>query len=126
MTPDQFPPKPEKPKKAVSWLLGPQLIASLKWVALYIAFKGKLDPRDWMSAELFEFDIEHRSNMSTTADEFWFDYAADTGDAQRATYSIGYLCLCNLWADESRAGASVDFEPNGTNSVRLPRGEFLF
>src|SRR6476660_9800707 len=26
-------------KKPVSWLLGPQLIASLKWVALYVGFK---------------------------------------------------------------------------------------
>ena len=30
---------------------GHQLLRSLKFVALYAAFKGKLDPRDWMRAQ---------------------------------------------------------------------------
>src|SRR5258705_8688684 len=47
-------PKPQTEagfKGPVRWLLGPQLIASLKWTVLYASFKGKLDPRDWMRAQ---------------------------------------------------------------------------
>ncbi len=28
------------------------MIASLKWILLYTAFKGKIDPRDWMNADV--------------------------------------------------------------------------
>ena len=45
-------PKPDAFEPPVSWLFGRQFIANLKWILLYTAFKGKLDPRDWMKAEL--------------------------------------------------------------------------
>src|SRR5262249_50915483 len=51
-----LPPKPSKEsefKKPVAWLLGRQLIASLKGVVLLAIYGGKLDPRDWMRANVF-------------------------------------------------------------------------
>ncbi len=109
---------PEKPKtesgfeRPVAWLLGRQLIANLKYIAMYAAFKGKLDARDWMSTRVYSFtgragtrepaeiDIEPINHTSHAAeDEFWFDYLADSGDGQMAVYSIAYVCMSNLWID---------------------------
>lgn len=45
--------KGRKFEKPVSWLLGRQLIASLKSTLLYTAFGTKIDARDWMDAKLF-------------------------------------------------------------------------
>jgi hypothetical protein len=53
---DQHPPPPKKKREfepPVAWLLGRQLIASLKWILLYTAFGTKLDARDWMDATVF-------------------------------------------------------------------------
>src|SRR6266566_1424447 len=52
--PAGIPPKPD-PKNflpPVAWLFGRQLLANIKWFALYAAFKGKLDPRDWMKPNI--------------------------------------------------------------------------
>jgi hypothetical protein len=123
-------PKPDDKdfKKPVSWLLGPQLIASFKWTALYIAFKNKLDPRDWMQANIYHFDEQQRLHATANADEFWFDYFADTGDGQRATYSIAYMCLSDLWVEAPAAlSSAVAFDKqNLASATHLPRGEFLF
>src|SRR5262249_15923925 len=51
-----LPPKPSRErdfKTPVAWLLGRQLIASLKGVVLLAIYGGKLDPRDWMRANVF-------------------------------------------------------------------------
>lgn len=45
--------KGRKFEKPVSWLLGRQLIASLKSTLLYTAFGTKIDARDWMDAKVF-------------------------------------------------------------------------
>jgi hypothetical protein len=49
--------KPEKPARKfdppVAWLLGRQLMRSLKGTLLYTAFGEKLDARDWMDAKVF-------------------------------------------------------------------------
>jgi hypothetical protein len=105
----------------VAWLLGRQLIASLKWILLYTAFGSKLDARDWMDAKVYPADDPDQAaeewkrmrlqrecatdeviNSQSGSDywkgkEFWFDYLSDTGDGTLATYSIAYLCLSNLW-----------------------------
>jgi hypothetical protein len=105
----------------VAWLLGRQLIASLKWILLYTAFGSKLDARDWMDAKVYPADDpdeaadewkKKRLDRECLTDsairsqsgrdywkgkEFWFDYLSDTGDGTLATYSIAYLCLSNLW-----------------------------
>jgi hypothetical protein len=147
----------------VAWLLGRQLMASLKWILLYTAFGTKLDARDWMDAKVFPAEDQQqadqvwktmyqreglKTNQASHADgdgegekfwqkkgEFWFDYISDTGDGMKATYSIAYLCLSNLWVkelweqrpDESDAEVHLDHSVNNdrTTLVPLPRGEFL-
>ena len=116
-------------KGPVRWLLGPQLIASLKYVALYAAFKGKLDPRDWMRAQPIFLNEQQRLNAGEGAstDEYWFDYFADTGDGQLAMYSIAYLCLSDLWVERNaNTNAKIELSDASKSLMRLPRGEFLF
>ena len=114
-------------EKPVSWLLGRQLIASLKSTLVYTAFGTKIDARDWMDAKVFpplkgkngvndngalnpeaevagawEALYERGKSADFTSDEgeFWFDYISDTGDGTTATYSIAYLCLSDLWVED--------------------------
>ncbi|OLE53238.1 MAG: hypothetical protein AUG51_14190 [Acidobacteria bacterium 13_1_20CM_3_53_8] len=150
--PEGIPPKPD-PKDfepPVAWLFGRQLIANLKWILLYTAFKGKLDARDWMKAniipharssnEIEEFwrgsheDSRAEGNgLHESEEEFWFDYIADSGDGQRAVYSIAYLCMSDLAVKkEPQLGEKVEFilRPDGAKleavTMLLPRGAFLF
>ena len=152
---------PIKPLEPVAWLLGRQLIASLKWMLLYTAFGTKLDARDWMTARVYPADDQAEADekwmrlfvtrndgneppQSDDPDsgtkfwngkEFWFDYLSDTGDGTKATYSIAYLCLNNLWMRdrwESTPGAKeadIQLEhlkrEGDAFAERLPRGEFL-
>ena len=154
-------PKKRNQLEPVAWLLGRQLIASLKWILLYTAFGTKLDARDWMEAKVYPSDNqakadekwrslqlarrdgeepEESSNPNTGTEfwkgkEFWFDYLSDTGDGTKATYSIAYLCLSNLWmkarweSTPARQDASVQLEHlkriGDEYPEPLPRGEFL-
>ncbi len=116
-------------KGPVRWLLGRQLIGSLKKVALYTALKGKPDLRDWMRAEPIRFDNRPRQNTASSEDEFWFDYLADVGDGMTAMYSIACLCLSDLWTEDSAgSGSAAYFKFNRSDEapLLLPRGEFLF
>jgi hypothetical protein len=127
ITPPDVPDKPLTERgfdKPVAWLLGRQFIRSLKWIALYAAYKGKLDPRDWMQPSVIEIGAEHNAS----GDEFWFDYIADTGDGQLPTYNIAYLCLSDIWVrgGEAKRGDDCKLAPDATHDRRLPRGEFLF
>lgn len=123
---DPVPPVEEvrKYKKPVAWLLGRQLLGSLKGTLLYTAFGSKIDPRDWMEAKVFPEE--------TNEEVFWFDYLSDTGDGSRATYSIAYLCMSDLWVKEmwkhKPAGddTRVEKERGEGFEKRLPRGAFLF
>ena len=118
--------KKRKFEKPVSWLLGRQLIASLKSTLLYTAFGNKIDARDWMDAKLFPpvkngevgqdgaaaiqnrrqaiakawselYQRDETADFTADGGEFWFDYISDTGDGMTATYSVAYLCLSDLW-----------------------------
>lgn len=146
-----IPPKPEPDafESPVAWLFGRQLIANLKWILLYTAFKGKLDHRDWMKAnvipdrpslkEVDKFWRRWNQNWNEAEDgatesekEFWFDYISDTGDGQKAVYSIAYLCMSDLAAGENpKPGDQLEFvlEPDPStlkDRVLMPRGTFLF
>jgi hypothetical protein len=161
-----FSAKPKREEdfaKPVAWLLGRDLIQGLKWIVLYTVFKGKLDPRDWMNAQVFPRDGEEQDCLEfwrahddenwqwkteydtfwaarqrqeakfwakkrgTPAEEFWFDFIADTGDGQISVYNVGYLCLSDVWTDnDPRPGSSVSFEQTAEHSTLLPRGQFLF
>ena len=90
--------------KPVAWLGGRDLLANLKYFLLFAAFKGKLDPRDFMSGRVFPSgDDETRVKWEATQNEggekeFWFDYFADSGDGMTAGYAVAYMCLSDLYA----------------------------
>jgi len=104
-------------KKPVAWLGGRDLLANLRKFILFAAFQGKLDPRDWMKAEVFPpplpdpSDKHYQSNKQYYEDfrrsfntekepqEFWFDYFADSGDGMTAGYALAYLCMSDLTAN---------------------------
>ncbi len=115
---------PERPTSArgfeppVSWLLGPQLVAALKGIALHALYRRKLDPRDWMRP------ADWTAPLAAGAEELWFDYLADTGDGQMATYSMAYLCLSDLAFSPEGGPALTTRVAEGTG--KLPRGAFLF
>lgn len=114
--------KRSKPKPPVAWLFGRGLISSLKGTLLYTAFGNKLDPRDWMHPKVISFAENFEG------DDFWFDYISDTGDGQKATYSIAYLTQSYLWVDDYKTaiGSTVGLQSSDTINVCLPRGSFLF
>ena len=130
----------------VAWLLGRQLIASLKWILLYTAFGTKLDARvGWKRRYPFRrfhgaLKMETRCIRGSprepefwTKKEFWFDYLSDTGDGTKATYSIAYLCLSNLWTKTyweatpalKDSYLKLDQFADAQHPAQLPRGEFL-
>jgi hypothetical protein len=144
-------PKPEGFLSPVAWLFGRQYLTSFKSALLYIAFTGKLDHRDWMKAEIIppgrspqEIDEFWRAWNETWKEsedgnpesekEFWFDYIADTGDGQKAVYSIAYLCMSDLGVSPNpQLGEALDFvsQPDSATlkaegKMLLPRGTFLF
>ncbi|WP_437592271.1 hypothetical protein [Sorangium sp. So ce1000] len=100
-------------KDPVKWLLGRKLLLDLRWVI----FTGVLGDRwggvDWMTATTHE--------ELSDGDELWFDYLADTGDGQWATYRAAYGCLSDLWL----TGAERVVESHEDGAKRLPRGQFL-
>ncbi|KFI22483.1 hypothetical protein [Nitrosococcus oceani] len=115
-------------KGPVAWLFGRQLIAGLKWIGMYAFFGDKLDSRDWMRPEIIS-----RHGEAPEEEAFWFDYLADSGDGQCATYNIAYLCQHDLWLpnensppDRDQESKTVSLIGGGGNTFKLPRGEFLF
>ena len=111
-------------KGPVSWLMGRELLAGLKWIAAYSFLGDKQDPKNWMNAEVIK---PPRSN-NNASDPYWFDYIADTGDGMSAVYNIAYLCMSELWVDGQNTIGSdnVALVQDETCSQHLPRGEFLF
>ena len=137
-------PQPRVFEKPVAWLLGKQLLNSLKGILLYSAYGGKIDPRDWMAGRAFSYS-RNGSNWtcdtlpslaapkdSTDQDEFWFDYLSDSGDGTKAVYSLAYLAMTNLWTKLTPttktlppSNLEVSFSSDG-QTFQLPRGQFLF
>jgi hypothetical protein len=112
--------KPEQERtfdQPVAWLVGRDLLGGIKGMILYTAYGSKLDPRDWMTGQVFDF-----RTVAGQKKEFWFDYIADAGDGTRAMYAIAYMAVSDLWHDGKR-GVTFDTAPG---SEVLPRGEFLF
>lgn len=113
---------PEHPfRSPVAWLLGRQLLSSLKSIALYSAFGHQIDAKRWMAAE--EIDLAGHAGGKN---EFWFDYVADVGDGQRAVYSIGALALAD-WHADGPLEVGTELTPAASDDdAQLPRGAFLF
>lgn len=109
----------------VKWLLGRQLISGLRWIAIYTFYGEKLDARDWMQPHVHNFRNKKYIRNDQGEECFWFDYIADTGDDNRATYSIACLCQSDLYLPDKKAapGSQVNLSPDGDC---LPRGEFMF
>lgn len=147
----KIPPKPEDKKfeLPVAWLFGRDYIAALKSILLYTAYTGKLDHRDWMKAEIIPNDRslkevdqfwrevnetweESEDGNLESEKEFWFDYISDTGDGQKAVYSLAYLCLSDFAVSENpQLDEALEFvlEPDPATlkgKMLLPRGSFLF
>jgi hypothetical protein len=159
----QKPDEKRNFESPVAWLLGRQLLRSLKGILLYTAYGKKLDPRDWMRAKVFpskdkaealkawrlrDFNLEQpmafpkaplppgsetdEANQWKAKGEFWFDYISDTGDGMKATYSIAYLCLGDLYVKSKdpqmlKAGDVINTiaTKDASTTETLPRGEFL-
>jgi hypothetical protein len=110
-------------KGPVGWLLGQQSLAGLKWIAIYTAYGDKLNFCDWMQGYAGE---EPAPAPQSGAQEFWFDYIADTGDGQRATYSIAYLCHSDVYLPTADCVPGPNQVSLTDGAFRLPRGQFLF
>ncbi len=116
-------------KKPVKWLLGQQLVAGMKWIAVYALYGEKLDARDWMRAEWVEDGSEQdfqKDWQQRSGDAFWFDYFADSGDGQQSTYNMAYLAMSDLWLDKENSQPTADAVSLDKKGYPLPRGEFLF
>jgi hypothetical protein len=111
-------------KTPVSWLMGRELLAGLKWIAGYLFMGDKQNHKDWMNPSVIKAP---RSN-NNSSDPYWFDYIADTGDGMSAVYNIAYLCQSDIWltpdGDPGPDKAALGGDENHT--IQLPRGEFLF
>jgi hypothetical protein len=124
------PAKPARFEQPVTWLLGSDLLRHIGWIVLNSFFGRRLGGLDWMHAEplITEKDRFEQAIAAETApgkDEFWFDYIADSGDSQEATYSVAYLCLSDLWVDDAKVGEQAAFDQAPDRQL-LPRGQFLF
>lgn len=119
-------------KKPVSWLLGRELLAGLKYIAAYSFMGDKLDAKDWMQGR--EETPPPPKNPPEKPPTYWFDFIADTGDGMLAVYNIAYLCMSDLWLDpkadpnktDSHPEHALALEQTANHVDKLPRGEFLF
>ncbi len=107
-------PKGRKFEKPVSWLLGRQLIASLKSTLLYTAFGSKIDARDWMDAKVFPSDTKFRDENGQQ-DQLSREQRDKASRAQRDKAWLEMYARDG----EGQAGAAP---PDFTS----PKGEFWF
>jgi len=138
-------------EKPVAWLLGRQLLKSLKGTFLYVAYGRKLDPRHWMQASVFpnpdiaealkfwrdtpasktldegatQSDAQTDEQYWEDRKEFWFDYIADTGDGTKAVYSIAYLAMSDLWAKQKWTALPEQEAEREVKFNRDEEGDFL-
>ena len=111
-------------KRPVNWLLGRQMIATLKETFLYAAYGKKMDPKDWMKADRVNLSASDPGKPFPEG-EFWFDYLSDTGDGMKAVYNLAYLCMSDLYLDESSPSIEIR-KAQSEQSTTLLRGAFLF
>jgi hypothetical protein len=122
--------KLKEPLGPMAWGLSRTFVASLSRTLLFDTFPDRVDPRDWMDAgEAIPFpDVRREIGF----EEFWFDFVADLGDSQRATYSIAYLFHGPLFIDDKARkleGRAPSMQPASVTArdgdVCLPMGAFL-
>jgi hypothetical protein len=129
-------PSPLSGLGPVDWGLGANLLRGLAKTILYGIVPDLEDGRDWMSAaRLSVEDIDPGARTAIAAgDDYWFDVIADTGDSQRAMYSVGYLVHGDLFLVAGAASVALGADARvAIATVRrdasddcLPRGRLLF
>ncbi|HLL77299.1 MAG TPA: hypothetical protein VK421_18745 [Pyrinomonadaceae bacterium] len=102
--------------------------------------KPEVIPTAGSAAEVDQFWREWNEGWRESEDgdpssgkEFWFDYISDTGDSQRAVYSVAYLCLSDfVVGKDPQPGDEPEFimrpDPprlDAGGRMLLPRGTFL-
>src|SRR5262245_36989397 len=97
-------------------------------------FPDRADGRDWMRGEAIPL-LSADAPVTEPAD-YWFDFIADTGDSQCATYSLAYLLHGDLSATDPEQTLRADrpslprpLEVKAVSDAagtKLPRGAFLF
>jgi MFS family permease len=127
------PPKLKRPfaeLPPVAWGFSRNFLEGLGRTLFFDLFPDRMDPRDWMGASRLAF---HPNGEET---EFWFDYLADTGDSQRATYSLFYMLHGALFVEGGElltapvpelgeGGKSLAFDER-PGLTRLPSGPLVF
>jgi hypothetical protein len=100
--------------RPTAWLLGTQMISSLRQLILSTIHTG-FDLRDWMTAEATGDDNGVVIDGGYAGTEYWFDFVADTGDAPALVYSL------------SRAMQHPELEVSvgKGKTTKLPRGRLL-
>ena len=97
-------------------------------------FPDRADGRDWMKGETIP--LVPGDAPTTEPADYWFDFIADTGDSECATYSIAYLLHGDLTAtdpagalraDRPSLSGPIEVRADGSAAgTKLSRGAFLF
>lgn len=137
--PDHEPPsRPLAGKGPVVWGVGANFLFGLRKTLLYALFADRLDPRDWMSGSVHRAPPASETHGDDAPEDgYWLDLVCDTGDSQRAVYSLAYLVHGDLFVDdpdgavragevECRAGLLEVGTTDGSGKTRLARGSILF
>lgn len=108
--------------------MGPEMLGAVKQLVLHALYKGEFDPHDWMTGNVVTYD-------APADGEFWFDYIADLGDGQAATYTNALVLQDDLFVDgaldevarkrgaDAQLPAMLGARPAGWST--LPRGRLL-
>lgn len=142
-----------KPIGPVDWALGTALVESLVKPLHYALFPDSLDPRDWMTGAPAQVTLTPKPDDPTAShQDYWFDFIADSGDSDAATYLLARLFEGDVHVadpegllrgdspvlpreqnqrddDQKKKPRQKRLEvvpPNTAGSTLLPRGDFLF
>lgn len=124
-------PKPRQFARPVAWLLGPEMLGAVKQLVLHVLYKGEFDPHDWMTGEV----VRYPEPAAGAPKELWFDYIADLGDGQAATYTNALVLQDDLYVEGTheqlavcgRGAAQLPALAEGPPAgwTTLPRGQFV-
>jgi hypothetical protein len=134
--PTSASPPPFEPLGPVDWALGKVFLETLLKPILYTVLPDRVDPRDWMQGDRPRVTWPLEPLGDGDAD-YWFDFVADTGDSDIATYNLAYLFHGDLTVQDPD-GLLASSQPallgspaiaagaSATAGTVLRRGAFLF
>src|SRR5688572_20077919 len=95
---------------------------------LHLLYSERLDHRDWMQGNIVDRHDQTVENHEGEQ-EYWFDFVADTGDSELASFAVACLCLDDLSVHgegAAKRGDRVTLGSHGPGTKRqLPCGDFL-